>query len=72
MMDYYLSRCEEIRSDNINGHSNDMGYSNLVDEVEEDKSGSAQFMVQNEVSNAIDSSMVQNGGAVASHSSIVL
>ena len=67
-----MSRCDEINSDRINGHSTDMGDVGSGDEVEEETSGAAQFMVQNEITNVIDSSMAQNGGAFASHSSTVL
>lgn len=48
-----------------------MGGSQTMDEVEEVTTGSACFMVQNEVINDIDSSMVQNSGAITSHSSTV-
>lgn len=58
MLDYYSSRCEDIKSDHINGHGNDMGESNSVVEVEEEDSGSALFMAQ-------------IGGAFASHPSSV-
>ncbi|PWA38381.1 hypothetical protein CTI12_AA581910 [Artemisia annua] len=54
MINYYVSRCDEINSDRINGHSNDMGGIGSGDEVEEETSDADQFMVQNEITNAID------------------
>ena len=69
MMEYYMMRCEEIKSDIINGHACDMESSAAIDEVEEDKSGSASFMTQDEVSEKVESSMAQMQGGVASHPS---
>ena len=71
LMEYYLSRYEEIRSDRINGHNSEVGGSHSVNEVEEVTTGSASFMTQNEVVNDIDSSLVQASGGPASHKSII-
>ena len=71
MLDYYSSRCDEIKSDRINDHLDDMGGSGSVNEVEEETTGSARFVTQNEVSNVIDGSMAQLGGAFASHASSI-
>lgn len=69
MMDYYTMRSDEIKSDCLNGHFNDIDNSSCMEEVEEERSGSADFMTQNEVSNGIDISMAQMQGGLADHPS---
>ena len=71
MMEYYLARCKETKSDRVNGHNSAMGSPSSVHEVEEVTTGSASFMSQNEVVNDIDSSFVQASGGPASHDSII-
>ena len=71
MLEYYLSRSEQIKSDLLNGHASVMGASVSVDEVEEETFVFARFILQNEVSNVIDNSMEQIGGAFASHLSAI-
>lgn len=65
MLEYYSSRCEDIRSDRINGHLSDMDGTHSLDEVEEVTTGSASFMTQNEVFNEVDMSLVQECGVPA-------
>nr|GEX29679.1 hypothetical protein [Tanacetum cinerariifolium] len=62
-------RCDEIKSDEINGHYADDGVLDSMDEVSEDTSGSASFVVQNDVGNGIDGSMAQMQGGLAYHPS---
>lgn len=69
MLEYYSSRCEDIRSDRINGHSSDMNGSHSLEEVEEVTTGSASFMTHNDVFNDVDTSMAQECGAPAPYDS---
>ena len=69
MLEYYSSRCDEIKSDRINGHLSDMDGACSLDEVEEVMTGSASFMTQNEVVNDVDTTMVEDCGAPASFDS---
>ncbi|GJX28461.1 RNA-directed DNA polymerase, eukaryota, reverse transcriptase zinc-binding domain protein [Tanacetum coccineum] len=62
MMEFFLARCEEITSDEINGHYNEFGGSSALNEVEEESNGAANFMVQNVISNDSDASMTQVHG----------
>ncbi|GJV85788.1 hypothetical protein Tco_1525686 [Tanacetum coccineum] len=62
MMEFFLARCEEITSDEINGHYNEFGGSSSLNEVEEESNGAANFMVQNVISNDSDASMTQVHG----------
>ncbi|GKC54570.1 hypothetical protein Tco_1077315 [Tanacetum coccineum] len=59
---YYLTRCDEKRSDEINGQFNDADRVVSVDDVEDDTSGSTEFLAQNEVVNGTNSSMAQMQG----------
>ena len=68
-MEYYLCRCEQIKGDCINGHFTDMGDSG--NDIEEETSGSTQFMTQNEISTDIDSLMAVNGAGSASNTSTI-
>ncbi|GJS50263.1 hypothetical protein Tco_0600384 [Tanacetum coccineum] len=69
MEEYFLDRCEEIKNDERNGHYADNDDCFNMDEVHEDTSGSASFMVQNEVFSGIDVSMAQMQAGLAEHSS---
>ncbi|GKC99546.1 zinc knuckle CX2CX4HX4C containing protein [Tanacetum coccineum] len=69
MEEYFLDRCEEVKNDEKNGHYANDGDAHSMEEVQEDNSGSAHFMVQNEVSNGIDDSMAYMQGGLAEHPS---
>ncbi|GJT92149.1 ribonuclease H-like domain-containing protein [Tanacetum coccineum] len=61
MIEYFAKRCEEIIDDEKNGHYTDDDAYNM-EEVDDDTSGSANFISQNEVVNGIDTSMAQMQG----------
>ncbi|GJT92152.1 hypothetical protein Tco_1080997 [Tanacetum coccineum] len=69
MEEYFLDRCEEIKNDERNGHYADNDDCFNMDEVHEDTSGSASFIVQNEVFSGIDVSMAQMQAGLVEHSS---
>ncbi|GJT92142.1 RNA-directed DNA polymerase, eukaryota, reverse transcriptase zinc-binding domain protein, partial [Tanacetum coccineum] len=69
MIEYFVVRCEEINNDKKNGHHADDDDCFNMDEVQEDTSGFASFMVQNEVFSGIDDSMAQMQAGLAKHSS---
>ncbi|GJR00894.1 zinc knuckle CX2CX4HX4C containing protein [Tanacetum coccineum] len=69
MEEYFLDRCEEVKNDEKNGHYADDGDAHSMEEVQEDNSRSARFMVQNEVSNGIDDSIAYMQGGLAEHPS---
>ena len=69
IMEYYVQMSEEIISESNYGHYNDIGGSTGMNDVEEERSGSVDFMTQNEVTNVIDDSLVQMRGGLAAHPS---
>nr|GEU80501.1 hypothetical protein [Tanacetum cinerariifolium] len=60
MMKYYSDRCDEIKNDEKNGHYADDGGLFYTDEVDEETSGSAGFVTQNEVFNGISNATKQD------------
>ncbi|GJT46938.1 RNA-directed DNA polymerase, eukaryota, reverse transcriptase zinc-binding domain protein [Tanacetum coccineum] len=66
MIEYFAERCEEIINDEKNGHYTDDDAYNM-EEVDDDSSGSANFISQNEAVNGIETSMAQMQGGLANH-----
>lgn len=57
MMNYYIRRCDEIKTVGVDGHGNDMGRTSGQDEVGSGLNATSEFLAQDDVSNVHDVSM---------------